>query len=157
MEIADALKQGNRSFLHRASHLIMDKEVTGRLFINYACSEKKIKKHKVMENLELLGMKEMDLQKKISNYTDENKRKLICALVFAEENEAIIIDDFIKGASYEFEKQFLTLVAREADMDRKIIYLGSEIYTPNSSLIKFDIKIKIYQPFHLDPSEISLR
>ncbi|HLP45789.1 MAG TPA: hypothetical protein VK469_07585 [Candidatus Kapabacteria bacterium] len=156
-EIANALKQGKRPILHRASHLVMNKEVTAQLFINYACREKKIKRYKVIENLELLGIQEKDLHKKIAKHTDECKRKLICALVFAEENDVIIINDFIKGASYEFEQQFLNLVAREAGMDRKIIYLGSEIYTPSSSLIKSDIKVKTYQPFYLAPQKVSLR
>jgi hypothetical protein len=157
VEIVNALKQGKRSHLHRESHRIMNEEVTARRFIDYACREKKIDKSKVMENLELFAVQEKDLHRTLSKYSEESKRKLICSLVFAEANEVIIIDDFIKGVSAELEKQFLDLAAREAKIDRRIVYIGSEIYTPTSSLIKLDMNIKIYRPFQLEPQQVSLR
>ncbi|MDQ1350270.1 MAG: hypothetical protein QG657_571, partial [Acidobacteriota bacterium] len=57
----------------------------------------------------------------------------------------------------EFEKQFLDLATREAKRDRRIVYIGSEIYTPTSSLIKLDMNIKTYHPFQLEPQQVSLR
>lgn len=155
--IVNALKQGKRSYLHRESHFIMNEDVTARRFIDYACREKKIDKNRVLENLGLFAVQEKELCKKIANFSEESKRKLICSLVFAEANEAIIIDDFIKGVSAPFEKQFLELVAREAKIDRRIVYIGSEIYTPTSSLIKLDMNIKNYRPFQLEPQQVSLR
>lgn len=156
-EIANALKQGKRSYLHRESHRIMNEEVTARRFIEYACREKKIDKSKVMENLRLFAVQEKDLHRKLSKYSEESKRKLICSLVFAEANEVIIIDDFIKGVSAEFEKQFLDLATKEAKIDRRIVYIASEIYTPTSSLIKLDMNIKNYRPFQLEPQQVSIR
>jgi hypothetical protein len=156
-EVVNSFKQGKRKFLHRTSHLILNKEVTGRNFVNYACHEKEIERHKVIANIKSLGITEDDLNVKISKLTEEKKRKIICALIFAEEGDCFVINDFIKGASYEFEKQFLELVSQEVNLKRKIIYIGTEIYTPGSSLIKWDIKIDTYQRFHLDPKKISLR
>jgi len=156
-EIVNALKQGQRSHLHRESHRIVNKEVTAIRFIDYACREKKIAKSKVMQNLELFAVREKDLHEKLAKYSEECKQKLICSLAFAEDNEVMIIDDFIKGASAEFEKQFLGLATREVRIDRKIVYIGSEIYTPTSSLIKSDMNIKNYRPFQLEPQQVSLR
>lgn len=156
-EIVNTLKQGKRSYLHRESHRIMNEEVTAWRFIDYTCREKKIDKSRVLENLGVFALREKDLHRKLANYPEVSKRKLICSLVFAEANEIIIIDDFIKGVSAEFEKQFLELAAREAKIDRRIVYVGSEIYTPTSSLIKSDMNIKNYRPFQLEPQQVSLR
>lgn len=156
-ERVNALKQGNRSNLHRESHRIMNEEVTVSRFIDYACREKKIEKNKVMENLELFAVQEKDFHRKLGKHSEESKRKLICSLVFAEANEVMIIDNFIKGASAEFEQQFLSLATREAKNDRRIVYIDSEIYTPSSSFIKLDINIKNYRPFQLEPQQVRLR
>jgi hypothetical protein len=156
-EIVLALKQEKRSYLHEESLHIMNEEVTAKRFIDYACCEKKLDKSKVLENLKLFAVPDEYLHNKLSLYPEECKRKLICSLVFAEANEVIIIDDFLKGVSAELEKQFFDLVTREAKMDRKVIYIGSEIYTPTSSLIKLDMNIKTYRPFQLEPQKVSLR
>lgn len=155
--IANILKQENRPNLHPNSHLILNEDVKAKVFFNYACDEKKLKKHKVWENLELFAFQEKDLRKNLTKFSEEHKKKLICSLVFAESNDVIVINDFIKGASFEFENQFLNLVTREVNAGRKIIYIGNEIYTPNSSFIKADIRVEKFQAFHLDPQRISLR
>lgn len=156
-EIVNTLKQKDRPNLHPNSHLILNEDVKAKVFLDYACHEKKLKKHKVLENLELFAFQEKDLRKNLAKFSEENKKKLICSLVFAEPNNVIIINDFIKGASFGFEKQFLNLVSQEVNSGRKIIYIGNEIYTPSSSFIKSNIRVETYQAFHLDPQRVSLR
>ena len=83
--------------------------------------------------------------------------KIICAVVFAEDEEVIVVNDFIKAVSREFEEQFLSLAARAAANGKKIVYIGKEMYVPTSSFIKRDIKVKNFQVFQLQPQKISLR
>jgi energy-coupling factor transporter transmembrane protein EcfT len=151
------LVKNNRANLHKYSHQIMNEAVTAARFIDFACRQKKIKKSRVMENLGIFHLKETDLQKKLSHVPEEDKKKLICAIVFAEEKEIIVLNDFIKAVSREFEEQFLSLVARAAASGQRIVYIGSEIYAPASSFIKRDVKVKNYQAFQLEPQKISLR
>jgi ABC-type transport system involved in multi-copper enzyme maturation permease subunit len=151
------LVKNNRANLHEYSHQIMNEAVTAARFIDFACRQKKIEKSRVMENLGIFHFKETDLQKKLSHVSVEDKKKLICAIVFAEEKEIIVLNDFIKAASREFEEQFLSLVARAAASGQKIVYIGSDMYAPASSFIKRDVKVKNYQAFQLEPQKISLR
>jgi len=146
----------NRLFLDAASHTVLSEEVTASGFINFACSRWNIKKDEVKKNLELLGVGETDTRKKVSFLPGETRKKVICAIVFAGGKD-VIMNDFIRGVSQAFEKQFLTLVAGAAAAGRTIVYVSSEIYSPASSLLKQDIDLKNYQLFQVDPQTISLR
>jgi len=154
----EALKRDetNRLFLDTASHTVLSEEVTASGFINYACSRLFIKKEEVKKNLEILDVRETDVRKKVSLLPGETRKKVICAVVFAGGKD-VIMNDFIKGVSQAFEKQFLALVAGAAAAGRKIVYVSSEIYSPASSLLKQDIDLKNYQLFQVEPQAISLR
>ncbi len=156
----DALKQKNCSTLDRASQSIIYKGVSAECFIDYVCREKKIEKDRVTANLKKLNIRESDLQKDLADYSGEDKKKLICSIVFAEadsEEKDIIINDFIRGVSNEFEKQFLSLVSREIAAGRRVVYISSQMYAPTSSFVKRDVEVKDYQPFQLEPQKVSLR
>jgi ABC-type transport system involved in multi-copper enzyme maturation permease subunit len=156
----ETMKQKNYATLDPASQSIIYKELSAGCFINYVCREKKIGKDKVTANLEKLNIREADLQKNLADYTVEDKKKLICSIVFADADSKgrdIIINDFIKGVSNVFEKQFLSLVSREIAAGRIIVYISSHMYSPASSFMKRDMEVKNYQPFQLDPQKISLR
>ena len=156
----ETMKHKNYSTLEFASHSIIYKELTAECFINYVCRENRIEKDQVTANLEELNVWEADLQKHLSDYTVEDKKKLICSIVFADaksKGRDIIINDFIKGVSNGFEKQFLTLASREIAAGRRIIYISSHMYSPAASFLKRDMEVKNYQPFQLYPQKISLR
>jgi hypothetical protein len=155
--VFSTLVKNHRANLHKYSHEIMDEEVTAARFIDFACRHKKIEKSRIMENLGILNIRETDLQKKLARVPEEVKKKIICAVVFAEDEEVIVLNDFIKSTSREFEEQFLSLAARAAANGRKIVYIGSEMYVPTSSFIKRDVKLKNFQVFQLQPQKISLR
>lgn len=146
----------NRLFLDAASHTVLSEDVTASGFINYTCSRWNIRKDEAKKNLELLGIGETDTRKKVSLLPVETRKKVICAIVFAGGKD-VIMNDFIKGVSQAFEKQFLTLVSGAAAAGRKIVYVSSEIYSPASSLLKQDIDLKNYQLFQVEPQTISLR
>lgn len=146
----------NRLFLDAASHTVLSEEVTVSGFINFTCSRWNIQKNVVKKNLELLGIGETDTRKKVSFLPGETRKKVICAVVFAGGKD-VIMNDFIRGVSQAFEKQFLTLVAGAAAAGRTIVYVSSEIYSPASSLLKQDIDLKNYQLFQVEPQTISLR
>lgn len=153
----NTLAKNNRANLHKNSHQIMNEEVTAAHFIDFACRQKKIEKSRVMENLGMFDIRETDLQKKLAHVPEEGKKKVICAVVFAEDKEVIVLNDFIKAVSREFEEQFLSLAARAAARGQKIVYIGSEMYAPISSFIKRDVKVTNFQAFQLEPQKISLR
>jgi hypothetical protein len=152
-----ALEQEHSSVLDTASHMIVDGAVTVRRFIDFACRRKKVKKETVRAYLERLNFQE-NARLKLSAYPEEEKKKLICAIVFAVEKTAVIvINDFLNGVSDEFERIFLDLAAGEVSGGRRLIYVSSHMYAPASSFIKKDVMVKNYQPFQLEPQKVSLR
>lgn len=154
----EALKQEdtNRLFLDAASHTIPNEEVTAAVFIDYVCRRKRIDKNEVKRNLETLGIGETDMGKKLSLHPWEARKKIICAAAFAG-NQDIVINDFLKGVSHAFEKQFLALVSGAAAAGRKVVYVSSAMYSPASSLLKQDIDLNEYQLFQVEPQTVSLR
>ncbi|MCP5104770.1 MAG: hypothetical protein GY950_15400, partial [bacterium] len=125
-------------------------------FIDFACREKNIEKNAVLKNLATFGIGEARLREKLADYTVEEKKQVVCAIVFAEVKD-VVFNDFIKGASRKFEEQFLTLVSRSAVGGRKIIYISNEMYNPVSSFANREVKINGYQTFQVTPRAISCR
>ncbi len=155
-KIIQGLLQGNRHVLDRDSHLIMPGEVRASVFIDYSCREKKIDKDKVLSNLEILNIPESRLKKKISGFSRDEKKMLICAIVFADGRD-IVLYDFLKGLSESFEKLFLELLSREDYFVRRVIYMSSDMYSTYASLDKRELDIDNYILFQFEPKELSLR
>ncbi len=112
----------------------------------------------MLSNLEILNIPESGLKKKISVFSRDEKKMLICALVFADESDKdIVLYDFLKGVSDSFEKQFFELLSREDYFVRRVIYMSSEMYSTYSSLYKRELDIENYKLFQFEPKELSLR
>jgi ABC-type multidrug transport system ATPase subunit len=143
--------------LDMCSHEVINGEVTASSFTRFACRLKGVNGDRVANYLERLKFKET-ARLKLARYPEEERKKLICAIVFAAENaEAIVINDFLKGVSHEFERTFLEMAAEEAASGRRLIYVSSRMYAPASSLIKQDVIVEEHQPFQLELQKISLR
>ena len=156
-KIFQASIQGkNRHALDRDSHLIMPGEVRASLFIDYACRAMKIEKDKVLSNLEILNISNIRLKRKISHFSQDEKKMLISAVVFADERD-IVLHDFLKGVSESVETLFLELLSREDYFIRRVIYMSSDIYGTYASLDKRDLDIENYKLFQFEPKLFSLR
>lgn len=143
--------------LDTTSHGVLNGEVTAHRFIDFACHVKGVKKEVVNAYLERLKFQAVT-RLKLAHYPDEEKKKLICAVVFATEKEDVfVLNDFLKGVSNDFERLFLDMAAEEAAAGRRLIYVSSRMYAPTSSFIKQEVIVKSYQPFQLEPQKISLR
>jgi hypothetical protein len=103
-----------------------------------------------------MGLRETELREKLSAFPEESKKKLVFSFAVAR-GKNLLIDEFIKGVSHEFEKQFLHFLSRAVASGLKVAYISSEMFTPASSLLKRDMDIGDCQLFHLDPKKISLR
>jgi len=74
------------------------------------------------EHIEKLGIKDLKKEKR----SPEAIKKIYCAVCMAVEADKIVFKDFIKQESRKFERQFLALLKDTMDMDRTIIYLGTD-------------------------------
>ncbi|UCH96298.1 MAG: hypothetical protein JSV88_05435, partial [Candidatus Aminicenantes bacterium] len=87
-----------------------------------------------IDSLKILGieniyqMKRKDLKE---NEEEENKgtlKKIYMAASLNQKCETIVINDFVKGESRTFEKQFINLLLKMESQKKTIVYLSTEPY-----------------------------
>ena len=84
-------------------------------------------------------------------------KKIYCAVILAEDNDTIIINDFLKGMSKTFEQRFIDILCGPSLHSKRILYLSSEMYMSNAYIenqLEEDEKLEIYQ---VDIRKVSLR
>ena len=84
-------------------------------------------------------------------------KKIYCSAILAQDNDTIIINDFLKGMSKTFERQFIDILCGPHMQSRRIIYLSSEMYMSSAYIenqLEDDEKLEIYQ---VDIRKVSLR
>jgi hypothetical protein len=160
--IFDALRRGDCIAMDRNLHLIMPDEVRAFRFIDYACREKKIDRKKAAANIEKFNISKQRLKKKLSYFSDDEKKMLLTAIVFADsesEKKDIVLNDFLKGVSRNFEESFFKFLGLDVVYfyNRRIIYISSDMYTSASSLYKKSIDVENYFLFQFMPQMVSLR
>jgi hypothetical protein len=83
---------------------------------------------KVERHLFVLGVDVSELRKNQPGQPEldsEFFKKIYLAVVFSEDNDLIVIDDFIKKEDKEFEKQFQELLQMKVAEGKTVIYLSS--------------------------------
>ena len=160
--IFDSFRRGDRMALDMNLHLIMPNEVRADRYIDYLCRENKIARKKVDEYIKKFNIPKQRLQKKLSDFSDDEKKMLLSAVVFADpENEKkdIVFNDFLKDASGEFEESFFNILGLDVVYfyHRKIIYISSHMYTSASSLYKISVDVENYRLFQFYPTSVSVR
>ena len=84
-------------------------------------------------------------------------KKIYCSAILSQDNDTIVINDFLKGMSKTFERQFIDILHSPQHRPRKIIYLSSEMYMSSAYIenqLEDDEKLEIYQ---VDIRKVSLR
>ena len=160
--IFDSFRRVDRMALDKNSHLIMPDEVRANRYIDYVCRANKIARKKVDEYIEKFKIPKKRLQKKLTDFSDDEKKILLSAVVFSDpENEEkdIVFNDFLKGASGEFEESFFKFLRFDVSnfLNRQVIYISSHMYTSASSLYKRSIDVENYRLFQLYPPMVSVR
>ncbi len=134
--------------------------VTVECFLNYACSQKRVEKSRALEFLESFQFSDLVYRwhRRLWELDEEAFKKLICAVVLAGADERVIVNDFIKGLSRNFEERFLQLLADLSAAGKKIIYISTEPYSPAPLQpgLSSEKKEKI-RPYLLNPLKVSLR
>lgn len=129
--------------------------------VTYFCKLSGVDKKKVLENLQLLGV--VDIEAKVPRHRwkrektpDEVIYKIYCAVTMAGTHKIVVVNDFLKRKSREMERQFLELVTRLNQDNKIVVYLSTEIFL-TSLPFEGSIKIDNYKSFRIDPLAVSLR
>lgn len=87
-----------------------------------------------IESLKILGIENIYLLKRKDlkeNQEEEKKgilKKIYMAASLNQNCETIVVNDFVKGESRTFEKQFINLLLKMESQNKTILYLGTEPY-----------------------------
>ena len=84
--------------------------------------------------------------------------KIYAAVQTAAQSELVVLNDFLKNESREFEKAFLSLLLFLEKSGKKIIYLSTQIFQ-TQSMNDLDEKIKVekFKTLPINLHKISLR
>lgn len=121
------------------------------------CKTRGIPVKKVEQYLFMLGEDVSRLKHNRSELDSLFYKKLYLALVFSEDNDLIVIEDFIKNEDREFDRQFQELMKIKVADGKTIIYLSSVM--PETENKKAILKKRIQEKdlVDVDPTEISFR
>jgi hypothetical protein len=125
--------------------------------VGYFCKITGVDEKKAVRNLFMLGIEDpKSPQWKKERLPEDVVQKIYCAVSLAGEHRVIVVNDFLKGKSWEMERKFLNLVTRLNNAGKIVVYLSTEIFS-TSLPFEGDIKIDSYKSFKIDPQAVSLR
>ena len=121
--------------------------------LKFLCHLAKVKVEKAIEYLSILGIKDLNTLK----LEEEEILKFYAAVMIAKNDvELIVLNDFFKQKTREFETDFFKLLSALDDSGQKILYLSCNMYYPKKSLDE-DIHVETFHLFPLPIDEITLR
>jgi hypothetical protein len=121
--------------------------------LKFLCGLARVSSEKAVENLAKVGINHLSTLK----LSDEEILKFFAVVkISGEDIEYIILDDFFKNTTRQFEEDFLKLLAALEAERKKILYLSCEMYYPKESL-KEKIKIENFYLFPLPFDKVTLR
>jgi hypothetical protein len=158
----DTLKKEIFEFYEGDQNTICINNIKGRDFdfglslaktIKYFCHLLGVEEARAIENLEIFGLYNIAGEKK----TDENVKKIYCAVCFAKDVPLVVINDFIDRESRDFERKFLGIIEHAQEGEKTVIYLSNQIYYFDSPFTG-DIKVNKFKKFKIEkPSSITIR
>lgn len=135
-----------------------NEDVSVKCFVEYVCSEQKIDRTNLLKYLKHIGIRDEEFKKKLSRLPFETKKKITCAIAFALDKEMLVIDDFIKGSSRNFENKFLDLLDYYLlQGNKKVVYVSVDIFLPAVTNRLYEVDHRGYKPYILSPKKVSLR
>jgi hypothetical protein len=120
--------------------------------LKYLCRLAGVSYQLTIENLSILGIKNLKSLK-----LSEEEIMIIYAMVklSKKEYEYVVLNDFFKQRSRQFERSLFKLLVKLEEAGKKILYLSCEMYSPRYQLNgKLDVA---YDTFPMKYSEITLR
>jgi hypothetical protein len=121
--------------------------------LKFLCRLARANCEKVIEYLSILGIKDLSTLK----LEEEEILKFYAAIKIAKSDvEFIVLNDFFKQKTREFEMDFFKLLSTLEASDQKILYLSCNMYYPKKSLDE-DIQLETFYLFPLPIDEITLR
>ncbi|UCH94348.1 MAG: hypothetical protein JSV88_29330 [Candidatus Aminicenantes bacterium] len=130
-------------------------EVRPDVVLKFLCRLGRASEEKAIEYLSILGIKDVSSLK----LSYEEILKFYAAVKIGKndtDTKYIIMDDFFKQKSREFEEDFFKLLSTQEASGCKILYLSCNMYYPKKSLDD-DITLKTFCLFPLPMDEVTLR
>lgn len=132
-------------------------DIESHIIFKYLCHISRVKETTAAEKLKLLGIEEIENIKSLKTLSHEDILKIYAAIKTSIKCDYIIIDDFVKGETRWFEKNFFNLLSALQSSGKKIIYLSCEMYNQALSLNDCIIKVNTFKIFDVPLNAISLR
>jgi hypothetical protein len=111
-----------------------------------------IDEKKALEHLGHMGIRDLS----IFELDDETIMKIYAAVITAADFELMVLNDFVKKVSREFENYFFRLLLSLEKSGKKILYLSTQMQQTSVPFLE-KIKIKGFKEFPLDFRDTSLR
>jgi hypothetical protein len=119
----------------------------------FLCRLARANKEKAIKYLSILGIEDL----KSLKLEEEAILKFYSAVKIAKNGvDCIVLDDFFKQKTREFETDFFKLLSALQASGQKILYLSCNMYYPKKSLDE-DIEVETFYLFPLPIDEITLR
>jgi hypothetical protein len=118
----------------------------------HLCRANGVHEKKAEDNLVLMGIRDLAGLP----FSDEIIFKIYAAVLTASEFDLIVIDDFVKKESREFENDFFRMLLSLEKSGKKILYLSTQMQQTSIPFLE-NIKIKGFKEFPLDFKDTSLR
>jgi hypothetical protein len=119
----------------------------------FLCRLARANKEKAIKYLSILGIEDL----KSLKLEEEAILKFYAAVKIAKNGvDCIVLDDFFKQKTREFETDFFKLLSALQASGQKILYLSCNMYYPKKSLDE-DIEVETFYLFPLPIDEITLR
>jgi len=121
--------------------------------LEYLCGLASVEREKAVENLAKVGFNHLSTLKLSA---EEILKFYAVVKISREGSDYIILDDFFKNSTRQFEEDFLKLLAGLEARGKKILYLSCEMYYPKESL-DGKINIENFNLFPLPFDKVTLR
>ena len=132
-----------------------DPWISLKSWIEYECRGRNLPPDEVSAKLEEWGIPGSKQRLKLKTLGSETLNRAYLGIKLAEKFQIYVFDDFLKGLSKEFEKDF-TKIMQEAVGDRAIVlYIGSEMFDINVK--KRETPVEDDRFFIIDFKDVSLR
>jgi len=127
---------------------------------SYCCAWVGVAPEAVRQNLDIMGIPDLDLLEKKEGILEGEERTQILEMVYsaviaAGQEPQVVINQWLTGKPKELEKPFLNLIYRLLEKGKTVIYLDTKMF---STTLPFELErnIQDYKAFHIDPRMVHL-
>jgi hypothetical protein len=152
-KLFDSLKGNETIFIDPLSPDDFDPNIKLKDFLHLAEKIENTNIEKLHTYMEKLDIPSEILNKRIEKVPFETFKKFFCAVKFANEQNYIIISDYARGSSKDFNHKFRNLLANiNKEEGKTILYLSSEMFDLLSVHLKTEEigENSVYQIYPID-------